>query len=482
MKKVLSLFLALVAIFVFVGCGEKESGGNLDFTVNESINKEVFITEKGQNAIKDVFKEFGVEGEEAEQTTLMIVEYAKFARLDDAEVLKIVNAIEKNMETILAVMSGEVTYNNSDVIYSFVQLIQDVLNAIDNDTIGLLLYNIYESGMIDEILSEELNGMELPEMSLEFLVVQSRFMMHTYKAIINSISKKDVETVYNLVEKYMMYASNDDSFETEPEVVLPTAKEVVALVDIIEDAVKSINISDAEWAQYYKVVGEGQAELMDAMMKMLSSINGGAVAGDQMAIIQNMMDFAKETTALTAKFSPAALRFLENTLEAVTEKSLKDVLVVLDYDYECDQETYECKEYYYINGKEVSEEESEKAEIAQIQGVINIVYNGYKALSQADKDAIFGYVEAYLEMADELFVETYEKEYGEKPAKYEGEKASREDLFKLLDAFLACETYDETDDLEEEAMQTLMGYLGEKAPYLAMNMFHSEAPYPEMIE
>ena len=142
MKKVLSLFLALVAIFVFVGCGEKESGGNLDFTVDESINKEVFITEKGQNAIKDVFKEFGIEGEEAEQTTLMIVEYAKFARLDDAEVLKIVNAIEKNMETILAVMSGEVTYNNSDVIYSFVQLIQDVLNAIDNDTSGLLLYNI----------------------------------------------------------------------------------------------------------------------------------------------------------------------------------------------------------------------------------------------------------------------------------------------------------------------------------------------------
>ena len=84
-------------------------------------------------------------------------------------------------------------------------------------------------------------------------------------------------------------------------------------------------------------------------------------------------------------------------------------------------------------------------------------------------------------MADELFVETYEKEYGEKPAKYEGEKASREDLFKLLDAFLACETYDEMDDLEEEAMQTLMGYLGEKAPYLAMNMFQSEAPYPEMI-
>ena len=481
MKKVLSLFLALVAIFVFVGCGEKQSGGNLDFTVDESINKEVFITEKGQNAIKDVFKEFGIEGEEAEQTTLMVVEYAKFARLDDAEVLKIVNAIKKNMETIQAVMSGEVTYNDSDVIYSFVQLIQDVLNAIDNDTIGLLLYNIYESGMIDEILSEELNGMELPEMSLEFLVVQSRFMMHTFKAIINSISKKDVETVYNFMEKYMMYASNDGSFEAEPEVVLPTAKEVVALVDIIEDAVKSINISDAEWAQYYKVVGEGQAELMDAMMKMLSSINGGAEAAYPM-IIQTMMDFAKETTALAAKFSPAALRFLENTLEAVTEKSLKDVLVVIDYIYECDQETYECNDCYYINGKEVSEEEYEKAEIAQIQGAINIVYNGYKALSQADKDAIFGYVEGYLEMADELFVETYEKEYGEKPAKYEGEKASREDLFKLLDAFLACETYDEIDDLEEEAMQTLMGYLGEKAPYLAMNMFQSEAPYPEMIE
>lgn len=475
MKKVLSLFLAFVAIFVFAGCGEKQSAGNLNFTVDKNINKEVVITEKGQNAIKDLFKEFEYEGEEAEQTVLMIVEYAKFARLDDSEVLKIVNAIKKNMDVVLSYIKGEAFTSDTETIYSMVALIQDVLNAIDNDTIGLLLYNVYESGMIEEMIpEEELQGMELPEISLEYLVIQSRFMMHTYKAIINSISKKDVETVCTIAEKYMMYES-DDSYKEEPEVVLPTAKEVVSLVDIIEDAVKSINISDAAWAQYFKVVGDEQAKLLDEMMEMLSKINGEDQVKTPVAI-QTMLDFAKETTALTAKFSPAAVRFLENTLEAVTEKSLKDVLVVLDNDWGYDEITNDYFDYYYVNGKKVSEEEYEKAEIAQLQGLINIAYNGYKALSKADKDAIFGYAEGYLENAEEMFVETYEKEYGGKPEKYEGETASREDLFKLLDAFLACETYDEIEDLEDEVRQTFIKYLGAKTPYLVGYMLQGEAP------
>ena len=130
-----------------------------------------------------------------------------------------------------------------------------------------------------------------------------------------------------------------------------------------------------------------------------------------------------------------------------------------------DGETNEEIVTYYINGKEVTKEEHEAAQSELMKESINVFYNAYKKLSQKDKDAIVDTVEVYLVLLDATMEEMFKQEMPGQNIdefKYQGAKATLEEVFAELDKVLAKEVITEDDFMP--LLEKAMGYAATKAP------------------
>ena len=111
MKKILSVLLLFIAMFMFVACGKDEekddknknntgSDVTIDFEVKEDINKEVKLTETGKQGVNNVLVALGCSSEEASQMVEQIVPMIEMARLSDEKVVEIASIVTENKDLL----------------------------------------------------------------------------------------------------------------------------------------------------------------------------------------------------------------------------------------------------------------------------------------------------------------------------------------------------------------------------------------------
>jgi len=495
MKKFLSILVLFLAMFMFAACGEEEKEDNktneddkqgevedekdpgegekdpeegnkeVDFTVPQDVNKEVKLTEAGKKGVADLLTAFGAE--EANQMVEQVVPMVEMARLSDEQVVEIAAIVTENMaviEKLMALMESskdvapdedyyeklpmslevlDAPQNEEEAlpitaaeVKQLVKAVKDLLNAIGDDTIGLFLYNYIQT-----------MGEAMPfEISLEAYVVESRMIMLMAKSIVGSISDADIDEVYTM----MTGAQTDEA--------------MARLVAIVKDTVNAINFDDSVWESYFAVINAEVKKLFESpeFLAMLEGMMNDTEASSVMGLIYSSAIGLYEQVS---KLTPAMIQYVVNVLDEVDAEFIgisgKDYSTRHDYNWETNEEIVT----YYINGKEVTKEEYEAAQSKLMKESINVFYNAYKKLSQKDKDAIVETVEVYLVLLDATMEEMFKQEMPGQNIdefKYQGAKATLEEVFAELDKVLAKEVITEDDFMP--LLEKAMGYAATKAP------------------
>ena len=494
MKKFLSILVLFLAMFMFVACGEEEKEDNktneddkqgevedekdpgegekdpeegnkeVDFTVPQDVNKEVKLTEAGKKGVADLLTAFGAE--EANQMVEQVVPMVEMARLSDEQVVEIAAIVTENMaviEKLMVLMESSKEVAPDDEYEKFpmslevleapqneeealpitaaevkqaVKAVKDLLDAIGDDTIGLFLYNYIQT-----------MGEAMPfEISLEAYVVESRMIMLMAKSIVGSISDADIDEVYTM----MTGAQTDEA--------------MARLIAIVKDTVNAINFDDSVWESYFAVINAEVKKLFESpeFLAMLEGMMGEAGASSMMGLIYSSAIGLYEQVS---KLTPAMIQYVVNVLDEVDAEFIgvsgNDYSTSHDYNWETNEEIVK----YYINGKEVTKEEYEAAQSKLMKESINVFYNAYKKLSQKDKDAIVDTVEVYLVLLDATMEEMFKQEMPGQNIdefKYQGAKATLEEVFAELDKVLAKEVITEDDFMP--LLEKAMGYAATKAP------------------
>lgn len=471
MKKLFSLLMLFLAMFMFVACDKDKSENDgksddaklediLDVEVeDEKVNQEVEVTEASKNAVAEVLVELGVAtSESSAQAVEAVVTYIEMARLSEEKVVAICELVKANKDLLTLVFGAVksepipiaaapeegVTVDQVKALFNFVK---ELLNVIGDDTLGVFMYNFAkEQGTLIE-------GIEL-----ETYVVESRFMMRSLRDMLKSIDDAEVELLYNSVMS-----------QTEM-----TAGVAAQLVDVAQGVVESINYGDQVWADYYDIVLENADKVLNSeeFNAMLEAILKEIDMNEMSAMFTIMIDSAKGLVEIVSDMTPATIQFAVNVLDEFDEATIAELMkeVTIEYDGYFDEEKFEWVENdkYIVDGKEVSEEEYEKASFAKTKVGVNAIYDAYKKLSDKDKDALVKSVEAYFAELDKITEKVFKEQMpGENldNYKYKGETATLDEVFAALDKFLANEVFDEEDSMA--LAQAAAGYMATKAPIFA---------------
>jgi len=465
MKKILSVLLLFIAMFMFVACGKDEekddknknntgSDVTIDFEVNEEeVNKEVKLTETGKQGVNNVLVALGCPSEEVSQMVEQIVPMIEMARLSDEKVVEIASIVTENKDLLekfieLIASSKKDKYPmaledseeeealpiTAAEIKQAVKAVKDLLNAIGDDTLGLFLYNYTE-------LLKTQGAQAMPfEISLEVYVAESRMIMAILKSVVASISDADIDEVYSMMSG-------------------PQTDEAMAkLVQIVKDTVNAINFDDSVWESYYNVVTSEIKEIMQS--EVFEDLMGSLVPSDGMMsyVVEMAVDAAVSLIEKSSKLTPAMIQYMVNVLDNI------DI------------------EYIKLSGSSANtEEEYEALKAKQLKANINVFYSAYKKLNIKDQNAVIDFAESYLVEMDKVMTEVFKQQMPNENVddyKYQGEKATLDEVFAELDKVLAKEELTE-EDLQVVLMKAL-GYAGSKAPLFVGSMFNGQSSRPEL--
>jgi len=465
MKKILSVLLLFIAMFMFVACGKDEekddknknntgSDVTIDFEVNEEeVNKEVKLTETGKQGVNNVLVALGCPSEEVSQMIEQIVPMIEMARLSDEKVVEIASIVTENKDLLekfieLIASSKKDKYPmaledseeeealpiTAAEIKQAVKAVKDLLNAIGDDTLGLFLYNYTE-------LLKTQGAQAMPfEISLEVYVAESRMIMAILKSVVASISDADIDEVYSMMSG-------------------PQTDEAMAkLVQIVKDTVNAINFDDSVWESYYNVVTSEIKEIMQS--EVFEDLMGSLVPSDGMMsyVVEMAVDAAVSLIEKSSKLTPAMIQYMVNVLDNI------DI------------------EYIKLSGSSANtEEEYEALKAKQLKANINVFYSAYKKLNIKDQNAVIDFAESYLVEMDKVMTEVFKQQMPNENVddyKYQGEKATLDEVFAELDKVLAKEELTE-EDLQVVLMKAL-GYAGSKAPLFVGSMFNGQSSRPEL--
>ena len=139
-------------------------------------------------------------------------------------------------------------------------------------------------------------------------------------------------------------------------------------------------------------------------------------------------------------------------------------------------------EYIKLSGSSANtEEEYEVLKAKQLKANINVFYSAYKKLGSKDQNAVIDFAESYLVEMDKVMAEVFKQQMPNENVedyKYQGEKATLDEVFAELDKVLAKEELTE-EDLQVVLMKAL-GYAGSKAPLFVGSMFNGQSSRPEL--
>ena len=283
-------------------------------------------------------------------------------------------------------------------------------------------------------------------------------IMTILNSMLNSISDADVDTFYNLVMS-----------QTEP-----TNAQIVSLIDIVEDAVNSIKITEQAWVDYYAALKPSVVKMINSEMfqAMLDSMidPDAAQSGLATILLKSFIGGAASLVDFMGKTTYSGLQYVKNVLAGLNESTLNELTKEMYVDF--DKETYEAK--YMVDGVEVTPEQFEAAQFAQIKAMVNVFYNPYKALAESDKANLVKFVEEAIKVLEKGMVDMFNESApeGEKidNYKYKGETAELSDVFATLDAFLAAANMDAAEEVLEDLEMKLIGYIAKYAPLFVGTM------------
>ena len=464
MKKILSVLLLFIAMFMFVACGKDEekddknknntgSDVTIDFEVNEEeVNKEVKLTETGKQSLSAALVAIGCPENEVSANVEMLVPMIEMARLSDEKVVEIASIVTENKDLLekfieliasskkdkypmaLEASEEEALPITAAEIKQAVKAVKDLLNAIGDDTLGLFLYNYTE-------LLKTQGAQAMPfEISLEVYVAESRMIMLILKSVVASISDADIDEVYTMMSG-------------------PQTDEAMAkLVAIVKDTVNAINFDDSVWESYYNVVTSEIKEIMQS--EVFENLMGSLVPSDGMMsyVVEMAVDAAVSLIEKASKLTPAMIQYMVNVLDNI------DI------------------EYIKLSGSSANtEEEYEALKAKQLKANINVFYSAYKKLDSKDQNAVIDFAESYLVEMDKVMAEVFKQQMPNENVedyKYKGETATLDEVFAELDKVLAKEELTE-EDLQVVLMKAL-GYAGSKAPLFIGSMFNGQSSRPEL--
>ena len=392
MKKILSVLLLFIAMFMFVACGKDEekddknknntgSDVTIDFEVNEEeVNKEVKLTETGKQGVNNVLVALGCPSEEASQMVEQIVPMIEMARLSDEKVVEIAAIVTENkavLEKLMELVDGkekaEELYPMSAPqqeesalpitaaeIKQLVKAVKDLLNAIGDDALGLFIYNYTE-------LLKTQGAQAMPfEISLEVYVAESRMIMLILKSVVASISDADIDEVYSMMSG-------------------PQTDEAMArLVQIVKDTVNAINFDDSVWEKYFAVVNSEMKKVFSdpTFVAMIEGLLAEEGANKMTSLV---LEATLEMYEQVGKLTPAMIQYMVNVLDEVDAEFIgltgTDTYVQWDKDYINGTESAK----YYIDGKEVTEEAYNEQIGKMNKAGAELFYNAYKKLDKKIK-------------------------------------------------------------------------------------------------
>ena len=464
MKKFLSILVLFLAMFMFVACGKEENDdknngvinpNDVVFEVNkEEVNKEVKLTETGKQSLSAALVAIGCPENEVSANVEMLVPMIEMARLSDEKVVEIAAIVTENkavLEKLMELVDGkekeeelypmsapqqeeEALPITAAEIKQLVKAVKDLLNVIGDDALGLFIYNYTE-------LLKTQGAQAMPfEISLEVYVAESRMIMLILKSVVASISDADIDEVYSMMSG-------------------PQTDEAMArLVQIVKDTVNAINFDDSVWESYYNVVTSEIKEIMQS--EEFEDLMGSLVPSDGMMsyVLEMAVDAAVSLIEKSSKLTPAMIQYMVNVLDNI------DI------------------EYIKLSGSSANtEEEYEALEAKQLKANINVFYSAYKKLDSKDQNAVIDFAESYLVEMDKVMAEVFKQQMPNENVedyKYQGEKATLDEVFAELDKVLAKEELTE-EDLQVVLMKAL-GYAGSKAPLFVGSMFIGQSSRPEL--
>ena len=464
MKKFLSILVLFLAMFMFVACGKEENDdknngvinpNDVVFEVNkEEVNKEVKLTETGKQSLSAALVAIGCPENEVSANVEMLVPMIEMARLSDEKVVEIASIVTENKAVLEKLMELVVGKEKAEELYpmsapqqeesalpitaaeikQLVEAVKDLLYAIGDDTLGLFIYNYTES-----VKAQGAQAMPF-EISLEVYVAESRMIMAILKSVVASISDADIDEVYSMMSG-------------------PQTDEAMAkLVQIVKDTVNAINFDDSVWESYYNVVTSEIKEIMQS--EVFEDLMGSLVPSDGMMsyVVEMAVDAAVSLIEKSSKLTPAMIQYMVNVLDNI------DI------------------EYIKLSGSSANtEEEYEALKAKQLKANINVFYSAYKKLNIKDQNAVIDFAESYLVEMDKVMTEVFKQQMPNENVddyKYQGEKATLDEVFAELDKVLAKEELTE-EDLQVVLMKAL-GYAGSKAPLFVGSMFNGQSSRPEL--
>ena len=473
MKKFLSILVLFLAMFMFVACGKEENDdknngvinpNDVVFEVNkEEVNKEVKLTETGKQSLSAALVAIGCPENEVSANVEMLVPMIEMARLSDEKVVEIAAIVTENkalLEKLMELVDGkekaeelypmaleaseeeEALPITAAEIKQLVKAVKDLLNAIGDDALGLFIYNYTE-------LLKTQGAQAMPfEISLEVYVAESRMIMAILKSVVASISDADIDEVYSMMSG-------------------PQTDEAMArLVQIVKDTVNAINFDDSVWEKYFAVVNSEMKKVFSdpTFVAMIEGLLAEEGANKMTSLV---LEATLEMYEQVGKLTPAMIQYMVNVLDEVDAEFIgltgTDTYVQWDKDYINGTESAK----YYIDGKEVTEEAYNEQIGKMNKAGAELFYNAYKKLDKKDQDSALESIESYIVTLEEATVELFKQEMPGQNIdefKYQGAKATLEEVFAELDKVLAKEVITEDDFMP--VLEKLLGYVGSKAPLL----------------